>query len=137
MDTKHRKHESIEAKESSPATSGIDKVVDIARATLHLGIGLTAMAIDGMKHIGVEAIHRGAALEKHGRETALKIERESVSSMKEYIKRTREAKKGEASIEAKLEQALADFDVPTREDIRKLHAQLTAFSEKLGKRGAA
>src|SRR4051794_18133947 len=109
---------------------GVSQILGLARTGVRLGIGLTAMAIDGAQRIGGEAIRRGATIERSGLDTVSKLERESVEHMKSYVKRSR-ATSPEASIEAKVEHALATFDVPTRDDIRELHMHIAAVSEKL------
>jgi hypothetical protein len=110
----------------------IGDIVGVARAAVHLGLGLAAMALDEVQRIGREAVARGATVEREGLARAAELERDTVAHMKGYIRRSREsAQPSQGQIEAQVEQALATFDVPTREDIRQLHHHLAAIGEKL------
>lgn len=120
------------SKETGWSIPGPGAVLGVARAGLHLGLGLAAMAIDMAQGIAEEAIRRGAEVEKDGLERATRLEREATEHMKEYLHaRKREQERSNVSIEARVEQALATFDVPTRDDIRELHQHLAAVGEKI------
>ena len=106
-------------------------VVDVARMGVQLGIGLAAMALDAAQKVAVEAIDRGAKLEKQGIESLKAIEREQVTYMKEYLSRAKGRAVHEVSLEARVEEALRTFDVPTRDDIRELNQKLTALDGKI------
>jgi polyhydroxyalkanoate synthesis regulator phasin len=99
---------------------------------VHLGIGLAALAVESARRLGAEAVERGAVLEKSGRESLAAFERDKLAEMKEYLKR--DGRRSEdTSVEAKVEQALATFDVPTRDDIRELHQHLASLGEKINR----
>jgi hypothetical protein len=110
----------------------VGTAVGVIRTGFHLGIGLAALAVESAQRVGAEAITRGAALEKNGRDKLVTFERERVAEMKEYLKRDRR-KSDESSVETKVEQALATFDVPTRDDIRELHQHLASLGEKINR----
>lgn len=106
--------------------------LDVLAATAHLGIGLAAIAFDSVRKLGAEALERGAAIEREGREALVEFERENVARMKDYLRRDRAGAQGDG-IEARVEQALATFDVPTRDDIRELHAHLASLGDKINR----
>lgn len=107
--------------------------VDLARMGVQMGIGLAAMTFEGVQKIALEAIDRGAKIEKTGIESVKTFEREQVTSMKEYLSKVKGKAKQEVSIEAHVEEALRTHDVPTRDDIRELNHKITALDAKLTK----
>jgi polyhydroxyalkanoate synthesis regulator phasin len=114
------------------AVPGLDQVVGLARAGVHLGLGLAAMTVDAAQGLASEAIRRGAEVERTGTERLASAEREAVQHMKDYVRASRDRQGGdEASLEARIEQSLATYDVPTKDDIRELHMHLAAVSDKL------
>jgi polyhydroxyalkanoate synthesis regulator phasin len=104
----------------------------VVRTGIHLGIGLTALAVESAHRLGAEAVRRGAVIEHDGREKLVAFEREKVAEMKDYLKRGR-GKQDDVSVEAKVEQALATFDVPTRDDIRELHVHIASLGDKINR----
>jgi polyhydroxyalkanoate synthesis regulator phasin len=128
---------------SEPATGGfgfsltdipVSLVVDLARMGVQLGIGLVAMAADAAQKVALEAIDRGAKIEKAGLKTLGEFEHEQVTYMKDYLRRVKgTAQPGGGSIEAHVEEALRTHDVPTRDDIRELNEQISALNDKVSK----
>jgi len=123
------------------ARRGIVEIVagtalDTLRVGVRIGLGLSALALESAQQVGAEALRRGTELETRGRETAVELERRAVDHMKDYLRRNRSESRDDA-IEARVEQALATFDVPTRNDIRELHNHLAAIGEKLNRLGAS
>ena len=111
---------------------GVEQVVGVAKAGLHLGLGLAVMTVEAGRVFASKAIERGAKVQKDGVDTAVEMERKAVSHMKDYLKRTNGKKEEKnETLEARIEQALATFDVPTKDDIRELHLHLAAVSEKI------
>lgn len=109
----------------------VSVVVDLARMGIQLGIGLAAMALDGAQKVALDAIDRGAKLEKQGLASLKEFESEQVAYMKDYLRRVKGKAAHEVSIEAHVEEALKTFDVPTRDDIRELNQKLTALDGKI------
>jgi polyhydroxyalkanoate synthesis regulator phasin len=109
-------------------------VVDVARMGLQLGIGLVAMAADAAQKVALEAIDRGAKLEKAGLKSLGEFEHAQVTYMKDYLRSVKgKAPSSGASIEAHVEEALRTHDVPTRDDIRELNEQIAVLNEKVSK----
>jgi polyhydroxyalkanoate synthesis regulator phasin len=110
--------------------------VDLARMGVQMGIGLAALAYDETHRVLLDAIDRGAKIEKKGLKKLSTFEHEQVTHMKDYLRRvkaTAEKSTNGASIEAHVEEALKTHDVPTRDDIRELQHQIHLLSEKVSK----
>jgi polyhydroxyalkanoate synthesis regulator phasin len=117
------------------AGGAVGLAVDVARMGVRLGVGLAALALAGARRIALEAVDRGAELEKRGLAAISEFEREQVTYMKDYVRRARGSARpdGGASIETHVEEALRTHDVPTRDDIRELHEQISRLDEKVSK----
>ena len=108
-------------------------VVDVARMGVQFGIGLAVLAVENAQRIALEAIDRGAKIEKKGIAAFSEFEQTQVTYMKDYLRkvRARTAPSNAPSIEVSVEEALKTHDVPTRDDIRELKQQISALGAKL------
>jgi polyhydroxyalkanoate synthesis regulator phasin len=109
--------------------------VDVGRLGFQLGIGLMALAYDAAHKVMLDAIDRGAKIEKNGLDALGKIERDQILYMKDYLQRMKgKAEKASGSaIEAHVEEALKTHDVPTRDDIRELNELIASVDAKVTK----
>ena len=145
MTTKRAKAKLVDAQgatiEVEPANSGFELpvpdvplavVVDVARMGVQLGLGLAVLAVENAQRIALEAIDRGAKIEKKGLAAFNEFEQSQVTYMKDYLRKVKaKAPSGGSSIEAHVEEALKTHDVPTRDDIRELRQQIAALGSKL------
>ena len=146
MTTKRSKAKLVDAQgatiEVEPANAGFELpvpdvpfavVVDVARMGVQLGLGLAVLAVETAQRVALDAIDRGAKIEKKGIAAFSEFEQSQVTYMKDYLRKVKSkaAPSGGASIEAHVEEALKTHDVPTRDDIRELRAQIAALGSKL------
>lgn len=112
-----------------------DAVVEVMRMGAQLGIGLVAMAWDGAQKIALDAIDRGAKIEKSGMKSFSHFEKVQVTHMKDYLKKVQGGVSNSVqkveNIEAHVEEALKTHDVPTRDDIRDLKHQIAELGKKI------
>jgi polyhydroxyalkanoate synthesis regulator phasin len=145
MTTKKAKAKLVDAQGATivaePANNGFEipvpdvplaVVVDVARMGVQLGLGLAVLAVENAQRIALEAIDRGAKIEKKGLAAFNEFEQSQVTYMKDYLRKVKaKAPSGGSSIEAHVEEALKTHDVPTRDDIRELRHQIAALSAKI------
>jgi polyhydroxyalkanoate synthesis regulator phasin len=96
-------------------------VYETLRKLLLAGLGTVVVAQDEMEHFIEKMVEKGEIAEKDARKL-----------IKEVVDRRREgAKKAEAEIDKRVEEALNRMNIPTKADIEALSNKITALTKKV------
>jgi polyhydroxyalkanoate synthesis regulator phasin len=96
-------------------------VYETLRKLLLAGLGTVVVAQDEMEHFIEKMVEKGEIAEKDARKL-----------IKEVVDRRREgAKKAEAEIDKRVEEALNRMNIPTKADIEALSNKITTLTKKV------
>jgi len=96
-------------------------VYETLRKLLLAGLGTVVVAQDEMEHFIEKMVEKGEIAEKDARKL-----------VKEVVDRRKEgAKKAEAEIDKRVEEALNRMNIPTKVDIEALSNKITALTKKV------
>ena len=96
-------------------------VYETLRKLLLAGLGTVVAAQDEMEHFIEKMVEKGEIAEKDARKL-----------VKEVVDRRKEgAKKAEAEIDKRVEEALNRMNIPTKVDIEALSNKITALTKKV------
>jgi len=96
-------------------------VYETLRKLLLAGLGTVVVAQDEIEHFIEKMVEKGEIAEKDARKL-----------IKEVVDRRREgAKKAEAEIDKRVEEALNRMNIPTKADIEALSNKITALTKKV------
>ena len=96
-------------------------VYETLRKLLLAGLGTVVVAQDEMEHFIEKMVEKGEIAEKDARKF-----------VKEVVDRRKEgAKKAEAEIDKRVEEALNRMNIPTKADIEALSNKITALTKKV------
>jgi polyhydroxyalkanoate synthesis regulator phasin len=96
-------------------------VYETLRKLLLAGLGTVVVAQDEIEHFIEKMVEKGEIAEKDARKL-----------VKEVVDRRREgAKKAEAEIDKRVEEALNRMNIPTKADIEALSNKITALTKKV------
>jgi polyhydroxyalkanoate synthesis regulator phasin len=100
---------------------GRSMVYETLRKLLLAGLGTVVVAQDEMEHFIEKMVEKGEIAEKDARKL-----------VKEVVDRRKEgAKKAEAEIDKRVEEALNRMNIPTKVDIEALSNKITALTKKV------
>jgi len=100
---------------------GRSMVYETLRKLLLAGLGTVVVAQDEIEHFIEKMVEKGEIAEKDARKL-----------VKEVVDRRKEgAKKAEAEIDKRVEEALNRMNIPTKVDIEALSNKITALTKKV------
>ena len=114
------------AGETTKKTGGVVQeerslVYETLRKLLLAGLGTVVVAQDEIEHFIEKMVEKGEIAEKDARKL-----------VKEVVDRRKEgAKKAEAKIDKRVEEALNRMNIPTKADIEALSNKITALTKKV------